>query len=118
MPDPRLISVVMAVYNSAAVVGEAIESVLDQTFGDFEFIIIDDGSTDSSGEILREYARRDGRINLYAQGNSGLIASLNRGCRLAKGRYIARMDADDISLPTRLEKQFRYLEAHPEVGVL
>jgi glycosyltransferase involved in cell wall biosynthesis len=112
------ISVVMAVYNSAGVVAEAIESILHQTFGNFEFIIIDDGSTDSSGEILREYKRRDSRIEVYTQSNQGLIASLNRGCRMAKGRYIARMDADDISLPSRFEKQFGFMEAHPEIGVL
>src|SRR5246127_2844835 len=112
MSNPPAISVVMAVYNSAAVVAEAVDSVLNQTFRDFEFIIIDDGSTDSSGDILRQYAQRDARIRLYAQENCGLIASLNRGCKLAQGRYIARMDADDISLPARFEKQFRFLEEH------
>ncbi len=112
------ISVVMPVYNSAEFVAEAIESILSQTFRDFEFIIIDDGSTDESGAILRDYAARDNRIRYYAQENCGLIASLNRYCPLAKGRYIARMDADDISLPTRLEKQFRFLENHPEIGIL
>src|SRR5207247_10391545 len=112
------VSVVMPVYNSAHVVADAVESMLHQTFGDFEFIIVDDGSTGSTEEILREYAALDGRIKLYNQGNCGLIASLNRYCRVAHGKYIARMDADDISLPARLEKQFRYLEAHSEVGVL
>ena len=118
MRDAPPVSVVMPVYNSAHVVADAVESILHQTFGDFEFIIVDDGSTDSTEEILREYAALDGRIKLYNQGNCGLIASLNRYCRVANGKYIARMDADDISLPARLEKQFRYLEAHSEVGVL
>jgi len=118
MPGSPPLSVVMPVYNAGAVVREAIESILKQTFGDFEFIVVDDGSTDDSAEILREYASRDDRIRLYTQENHGLIASLNRYCRLANGRYIARMDADDISLPTRLEKQFRFLEDHPEIGVL
>src|SRR5437762_6391708 len=118
MHDAPRISVVMPVYYAAAVVGEAIESILNQTFTDFEFIIVDDGSTDNTGEILREYASRDDRIKLYVQENCGLIASLNRYCRLATGRYLARMDADDISLPTRLEKQFRFLENHPAIGVL
>ena len=118
MSDSPRISVVMPVYNAAAVVGEAVESILNQTFGDFEFIIVDDGSADDSGRILREYARRDDRIKLYTQENGGLIPSLNRCCRIAQGRYIARMDADDISLPTRFEKQFRFLEAHAEIGVL
>src|SRR5436305_623407 len=115
MPNAPPISVVMAVYNSASVVADAIESILQQTFRDFEFIIVDDGSTDSTGEVLRDYAERDVRIKLYTQENCGLIASLNRACRLAKGRYIARMDADDISLPPRFEKQFHYLESHPEI---
>ena len=118
MRDAPPVSVVMPVYNSAHVVADAVESILHQTFGDFEFIIVDDGSTDSTEEILREYAALDGRIKLYNQENCGLIASLNRYCRVANGKYIARMDADDISLPARLEKQFRYLEAHSEVGVL
>jgi glycosyltransferase involved in cell wall biosynthesis len=118
MLDVPPVSVVMAVYNSAKVVAEAIESILHQTLTDFELILVDDGSTDGTGEILREYARQDPRIELYVQENCGLIASLNRYGRLAKGRYIARMDADDISLPSRLEKQFRFLEAHPEIGVL
>jgi glycosyltransferase involved in cell wall biosynthesis len=118
MPDTPRVSVVMPVYNAAAVVGKAIESILNQTFKDFEFIIVNDGSTDKTGEILREYAACDDRIKLYEQENSGLIATLNRYCRMATGRYIARMDADDISLPARLEKQFRFLEDHPEIGVL
>jgi len=108
----------MPVHNGAADVADAIESILKQTFKEFEFIVVDDGSTDGSGKILREYAERDKRIRLYSQGQSGLIASLNKYCRVAAGKYIARMDADDISLPARLEKQFRFLEAHPEIGVL
>ena len=118
MRDAPPVSVVMPVYNSASVVADAIESIVGQTFGDFEFIIVDDGSTDATAEILRNYAALDGRIKLYNQENCGLITSLNRYCRVANGKYIARMDADDISLPARLEKQFRYLEAHSEVGVL
>ncbi len=118
MSDVPPISVVMAVYNSAQTLPESIESILHQTFGDFDFIIVDDGSTDETGEILHDYARLDSRIKLYSQENSGLIASLNRYCRFATGRYIARMDADDISLSNRFEKQFRFLEAHPEIGVL
>src|SRR6266480_6486765 len=118
MPNVPPISVVMPVYNSAGVVAEAVESILQQTFRDFEFIIVDDGSTDDTGEILHEYAQLDKRIRLYSQENSGLIEALNRYCRVAAGKYIARMDADDISLPARLEKQFRFMETHPEVGVL
>src|ERR1700756_1413003 len=99
MSNPPAISVVMAVCNSATVVPEAVESILNQTFQNFEFIIIDDGSTDSTGEILRKYAQRDARIRLYAQENCGLIASLNRGCTPSQSRYTARMDAYDIRLP-------------------
>jgi GT2 family glycosyltransferase len=108
----------MPVHNAEAVVADAIESILKQTLSDFEFIVIDDGSTDDSGSILRRHAGQDNRIKLYSQPRSGLIASLNKHCRLARARYIARMDADDISLPTRLEEQFGFLETHPEIGVL
>src|SRR5690242_4437672 len=80
--DEPPISVVMAVYNSAQTAPESIESILQQTFVDFEFIIVDDGSTDATGEILRDYAALDNRIRLYTQEKSGLIASLNRHCRL------------------------------------
>ena len=118
MSELPLVSIVMPVRDAEAVVGDAIESILEQTLKDFEFIVIDDGSTDDSGEILKRYARRDSRIKLYSQRQSGLIASLNKYCRLAKTNYIARMDADDISLPARLEKQFQFLEMHPEIGVL
>jgi glycosyltransferase involved in cell wall biosynthesis len=118
MPDLPLVSVVMPVHNAETVVGDAIDSILEQTLKDFEFIVIDDGSTDDSGRILRKYAAQDTRIKLYSQPQSGLIASLNKHCRLARAKYIARMDADDISLPARLEKQFGFLETHPDIGVL
>jgi len=118
MADLPLVSIVMPVHDAEAVVGSAIESILQQTLKDFEFIVVDDGSTDDSGSILRKYAEQDTRIKLYSQPQSGLIASLNKHCRLARAKYIARMDADDISLPTRLEKQFRFLETHPEIGVV
>lgn len=115
--SPR-VSVVMAVYNGERFLAEAVDSILNQTFRDFEFIIIDDGSTDSTPAMLAEYAARDPRIRILSQENRGLIASLNRGCREARGELIARMDADDISLPSRFEKQVAYLDAHPEVGVV
>jgi len=110
------ISVVMSVYNGERYLREAIESILDQTFEDFEFIIIDDGSTDSSAEIVREY--KDKRIRLVQQKNAGLAVALNRGIELAKGTYIARMDADDIAFPERLSIQYAYMEAHPDVDIL
>jgi len=106
------ISVVMAVYNGEKYLREAIDSILNQTFNDFEFIIINDGSTDDSAEIIKSY--NDPRIILIQQENKGLAAALNEGIKIAKGKFIARMDADDISLKTRLEKQIQFMEAHPE----
>lgn len=112
------ISVVLPAYNAAAYVDEAVRSILGQTFRDFEFIIIDDGSTDATASILERYAQLDGRIRLHRQENQGMIAALNRGCRSARGQYIARMDADDISLPRRLERQLEYIERRPQIGIL
>ncbi len=110
------ISVVMPVYNSEKYLREAIDSILTQTYTDFEFIIIDDGSLDSSAEIVRSYT--DPRIRFYInEKNMGVAATLNRGLELATGEYIARMDSDDISLPERFEKQVRYLDAHETVVV-
>jgi len=115
--DPR-VSVVMAVYNAERYLNDAIRSILGQTYDDFEFIIIDDGSTDRSPAMLKSFAEGDRRLNVHRQPNSGLIASLNKACGLAQGAYVARMDADDISLPRRFEKQVQYLDAHKEIGVL
>jgi glycosyltransferase involved in cell wall biosynthesis len=104
------ISVVMSVYNGEKYLRPAVESILSQTFGDFEFIIVNDGSTDNSESILREYQSQDKRIRLVSRENQGLIYSLNEGIGLALGDYIARMDADDISMPERLEKQLKYIQ--------
>lgn len=106
------ISVVMSVYNGEKYLHEAIDSILNQTFKDFEFIIIDDGSTDNSCKIIQSY--KDERIILIQQENTGVAAAANRGLKIAKGKYIARMDADDISTPDRLEKECNFLESHPE----
>ncbi|MCK4395677.1 MAG: glycosyltransferase [Candidatus Marinimicrobia bacterium] len=102
------ISVVMSVYNGEKYLREAIESILNQSFKDFEFVIIDDGSNDSSAEIIKSY--NDPRIIIIQQESSGLAKALNNGIKKAKGKYIARMDADDISIPERLEKQLDFLE--------
>ncbi|NJL53883.1 glycosyltransferase [bacterium] len=107
----------MAVYNGADYLVPAIDSILQQTYSHFEFIIINDGSTDDTTKILQHYEQLDERIKVYAQANQGLPISLNRGIRLARGKYIARMDADDISLPERFAKQVEFMESHPEVGV-
>lgn len=107
------LSVVMAVYNQADYLALSIESILQQTYKDFEFIIIDDGSTDATLSILKAYAQKDSRIKLYSQENQGLTKSLNRALKCAKGRYIARQDADDLSHPERLQKQIDFLEKKP-----
>lgn len=113
-----LVSIVMSVYNGEKYLDEAITSVLEQNFRNFEFIIIDDGSKDGTSSILQRYAKLDKRICVHSQKNLGLIPSLNKGCRLAQGKYVARMDADDINLPERLIKQVHHMEAHSEIGVL
>jgi glycosyltransferase involved in cell wall biosynthesis len=93
-----------------------VESILNQTFTDFEFLIVDDGSTDGTWEILQEYAARDARIMLIRnEKNIGLTRSLNNVLARAQGEYIARQDADDVSLPERLERQVKFLDEHPEV---
>lgn len=110
------VSVVLPVYNCPHYVGGAIESMLAQTFADFELIVIDDGSQDETPAVLRRYT--DPRMRLVMQANRGLAATLNRGIELARGRYIARQDQDDISLPDRFAKQVAYLEAHPDCALL
>ncbi len=113
MPGKPLLTVLMPVYNAEKFLTEAIESVLNQTFEKFEFLIIDDGSTDNSINIIKSYA--DPRIRLCQnEKNSGISATLNRGIELAKTEWIARMDADDICYPTRLEKQYDFIMAHPD----
>jgi hypothetical protein len=113
-----IIAVVMSVFNGQAYLRGAVESILAQTFTDFEFVIIDDGSTDKTAEILSDYAKRDDRVRVVSHENRGRAESLNRGIELARAPLIARMDADDISLPHRLKEQADFLERHPEVGLL
>jgi glycosyltransferase involved in cell wall biosynthesis len=110
-----VISVVMSVYNGGSFLKEAIESVLRQSHADFEFIVVDDGSTDDCADILASYRDRRLRVVRHAE-NAGLAARLNEGFAVASGRYIARMDADDISLPDRLARQVEFMQAHPHVG--
>ncbi|QOP41458.1 glycosyltransferase family 2 protein [Sulfurimonas marina] len=104
------ISVIMPVYNAEKYLDEAIQSILSQTYRDFEFIVINDGSTDKSLEIIEKYKNQDERIVLISRENKGLVESLNEGIKKAKGKYLARMDADDISLPQRFEKQIQLME--------
>jgi glycosyltransferase involved in cell wall biosynthesis len=117
MTDLPRVTVLMPVYNGETYLREAVDSVLHQTLDDFEFLIVDDGSTDSSAAILESYT--DPRIRVvHNPTNLKLVATLNKGLDLARGEYVARMDCDDISLPERLEKQLAFMEAHSEVGVL
>ena len=116
MKNPE-ISVVMPVYNGARYIRESIESILNQTFTDFEFIIINDGSTDNSEEIILSY--NDSRIvYLKNEINSKICVTLNRGLDAARGKYIARLDCDDIAMPNRLEVQKQFLDLHTEIGII
>lgn len=115
MSSPRL-TVLMSVYNGAPYLQESVESILRQSYRDFRFVVIDDGSTDESAAILTSY--RDPRVVFIPQENRGLAAALNRGLDEATGEFIARQDQDDISLPGRLAAQLRHMEEHPDVGLL
>ncbi|WEK03789.1 MAG: glycosyltransferase [Candidatus Devosia phytovorans] len=110
------VSVIVPVYNGAATLAACIGSLLDQDQTDVEIIVIDDGSTDCSSEIVSGFS--DPRLRLFYQPNAGLAATLSRGIDLACGRYVARLDADDIALPGRLRKQVSFLDAHPEITLL
>lgn len=105
-----LISVVLPVYNGEKYLAEAIDSILAQTFEDFELIMIDDGSSDGSQQILSEYERRDARVRVIVRENRGLATTLNDSIDIARGAWVARMDQDDIALPHRFERQLEWLE--------
>jgi glycosyltransferase involved in cell wall biosynthesis len=113
---PPHVSVIMSVYNGAPYLREAVDSMLAQTFTDFELILIDDGSVDETAAILSTYD--DPRISVHHQPNQGLVAALNRGLALARGELYARMDADDRSHPERLQKQVAFLNQYPTVGLV
>jgi glycosyltransferase involved in cell wall biosynthesis len=116
MPVPA-ISIIMPFYNAAPFLEEAVKSILNQTWSDFEFIIINDGSTDGSEKIIQAFS--DKRIKYFLnKENMGLVYSLNKGLEAAEGPMIARMDGDDISLPDRLQKQFEYLRMHPDADLV
>ena len=111
----RKVSVIMTIYNQEPYLREAIESILDQTYKNMELVILDDGSTDKSIDIIREYADKDDRIVVFSRENRGRVKSLNEALRLATGEYIAIMDGDDISHKERIEKEVKYLELHRDV---
>ena len=114
--DPPRVTVLMSVYNGEKHLRQAVESILAQTFTDFEFLIINDGSTDGTRDILQSYT--DERLRILDQDNRGLVRSLNTGLRLARGQYVARMDADDVSHPTRLELQIQVLDSNPNIHLV
>jgi glycosyltransferase involved in cell wall biosynthesis len=112
------VSVVMPVYNGERYLDAAVECILQQSFTNFEFLIIDDGSTDGTGDLLRKWEMRDKRIRLLSGSHHGISAALNRGLAAARSPIIARMDADDVSLPNRLERQVSFLKDHPAIAVV
>lgn len=116
MKNTPLVSVVMSVLNAELSLKAAMNSILNQTFTDFEFIVINDGSTDKTAQIIASF--NDSRIKVFNQTNHGLIYSLNLGIKKSKGKYIARMDADDLSDIHRLEQQVNYLQANPDIAAL
>ena len=117
MPPP-LISVVMPVRDGQAFLDESIQSICTQTFGDFEIIVVDDGSTDRTAEILARHAARDSRLRIVVQGPAGIVVALNRAIEESSGSLLARMDADDIARPDRFARQVEILSQHPSVAVV
>lgn len=116
METMGLVSIIMPVYNGEMYLRDAVDSILSQTYKNFEFLIINDGSTDGTEEILEKYT--DKRIKILNNNeNKGLIYSLNRGLKISKGKYIARMDADDIALNNRLYEQVKYLENNKDIAM-
>ena len=109
------ISVILPVRNGGSHLYEAIDSLVSQTFGDFEVIAVDDGSTDDSAVVLNEWAARDTRVSVVQQEKAGIIAALERARALVRGRYLARMDADDIAVPARFAEQYGLMESRPEL---
>ncbi|HWE02302.1 MAG TPA: glycosyltransferase [Tepidisphaeraceae bacterium] len=114
MTAPPPVTVYMPAYNVGPFVRQAVESILNQTFGDFEFIVIDDGSTDDTLAVLKELEARDSRIRLVSRPNMGVSRTANEAIALARGEFLARIDGDDVAQATRLEKQLIYLRAHSQ----
>src|SRR5713226_1611157 len=115
MPE---VTVVMSVFNGEPYLASALESIVTQSIREFDVLVVNDGSTDRGPAILDAYAGRDSRIKVIHQPNAGIAAAANRGCALVTSPYIARMDADDVSLHNRLERQLHFLRARPDVVLL
>lgn len=118
MSSTPTVTVLMPVYNAARFVAQTVDTILEQTFRDFEFLVINDGSTDNSLEILQDYARQDERIRLFSRPNTGYVVALNEGLGLARGQFVARIDADDLADPRRLELQVARMRAEPQLVAL
>ncbi len=118
MPTTPRISVLMPVYNTAATVPAAVESILSQTCPEFEFLAVDDGSSDGTLSLLRDYARQDARLKVLALPHGGIVPALNAGLEVARGEYIARMDGDDVSHPERFVRQLELFAAQPSLGLV
>lgn len=112
------VSVVMPVWNAAETLQSAMSSVLVQSLADWELMVVDDGSSDGSGELAERLAEQDQRVKVLRRERRGIVAALQAGCAVARGGYLARMDADDWMAPQRLEKQWRFLEERPEIGLV
>ncbi|MGQ7869769.1 glycosyltransferase family 2 protein [Sunxiuqinia sp. sy24] len=113
-----IVSVVLPFYQAENTLERAVKSILSQTFTDFELLLVDNNSMDRSVEIARQMALTDSRIKVFHEKEQGVVFAMNRGMQEARGKFIARMDADDVSLPERLEKQFRFLQQHPQFGLV
>jgi glycosyltransferase involved in cell wall biosynthesis len=112
------VSVILPAYNAERYIDSAVASICVQTFADFEFVIVNDGSTDGTEALLRRWAEKDARIKLISRPNAGLVRSLNEAIEMSAAPLIARMDADDLAMPDRFEKQVRFMREHPEVVLL
>ena len=112
------VSVITTVYNGEDYFDRAIPGILSQTYSDFEFIIVNDGSSDSTGEKLNSVQKKDSRIRLFNPGRLGFARALNYALKRAKGKYIIRQDFDDVSYPSRIEMQVRYFDSNPQVGLV